>query len=143
MRLAFKYRLFPTPAQRTAMQQVLDACRWVYNKTLQVRKEAWEQRQERVSRYDSIKVLPPWKREHAWLKQAHSQVLQETCTRVDLAFHHFFRRLKAGKTPGYPRFKGKGWYKSSPFLKVGLDCCRTAACASLELVTFVSTCTGR
>jgi putative transposase len=39
--------------------------------------------------------------------------------RVDLAFQAFFRRVKAGETPGYPRFKGKGWYDSITYLQSG------------------------
>jgi putative transposase len=39
--------------------------------------------------------------------------------RVDLAFQAFFRRVKAGEKPGYPRFKGKGWYDSITYLQSG------------------------
>jgi putative transposase len=31
---------------------------------------------------------------------------------VDLALKAFFRRVKAGENPGYPRFRGRGWYDS-------------------------------
>lgn len=106
-----KYRLYPSSAQRTAMQSVLDACRWVYNKTLEVRKEAWEEREESLSLYDTNKMLTQWKRDEPWLSQAFSQSLQEAQERVDLAFKHFFRRFQNGEKPGYPRFKGD-WYKS-------------------------------
>lgn len=94
------------------LQRTLNACRWVYNQVLETRKEAWEQRQESLSRYETVKMLPGWKAEHPFLKDAYSQVLQEVCTRVDLAFHAFFRRVKAGEEPGYPRFKGKYRYDS-------------------------------
>lgn len=114
-----KYRLYPSSAQRTKMQNVLDACRWVYNKTLEVRKEAWEEQKKSLSLYDTIRMLPRWKAEHPWLKQAHSQVLQEVCMRVDLAFQHFFRRCQNRENPGYPRFKGEGWYKSFTFPQSG------------------------
>lgn len=119
MRLTYKYRLFPTSAQRTAMRRSLDACRWVYNKVLETRKEAWEQRQESVSRYDTIKMLPGWKQDHPFLNDAFSQCLQEVCTRVDLAFKAFFRRVKAGEKPGYPRFKSAGWYDSLTYPQYG------------------------
>ncbi len=116
MRLSYRYRLNPTKAQRTALESVLDACRWVYNNTLAMRKESWEQRQESVSLYDTVKMLPAWKAEHDWLPRAYSQTLQEVCKRVDLAFQAFFRRVKSGeKEVGYPRFKGKGWYDSFTF----------------------------
>lgn len=118
MRKTFRYRLYPTKAQRTALQCALDACRWVYNKALEVRRDAWRENQESLSLYDTIKLLPDWKREHPFLKRAYSQSLQDACTRVDLAFQHFFRRCKNGETPGYPRFKGD-WYKSFTYPQSG------------------------
>ena len=119
MRKTFKYRLFPTAAQRSALLRALDACRWVYNTALETRKTAWEERQESVSRYDTIKLIPGWKTEHSFLNAAFSQSLQEACTRVDLAFQAFFRRVKAGEKPGYPRFKGRGWYDSLTYPQYG------------------------
>lgn len=112
MRKTFKYRIFPTPAQRTTLKGVLDACRWVYNKTIEVRKEAWEERGESLSRYDTNKLLTGWKQEHEWLQDGHAQAMQEAQKRVDLAFRAFFRRVKAGDKPGCPRFRGKNRYDS-------------------------------
>ena len=107
-----KYRLFPTKAQATRLEQTLDACRWVYNQTLEVRKNAWEQEQRSVSYFETKRMLPQWKAEHPFLEIAHSQVLQNVTERVDLAFKAFFRRVKAGEEPGYPRFRGKHRYDS-------------------------------
>ncbi len=39
-------------------------------------------------------------------------MLQNVAVRIDLAFKAFFRRVKAGETPGYPRFRGKTRYES-------------------------------
>ena len=116
----FKFRLYPTPAQRNALQGTLNAARWVYNQTLEVRKTAWDEREESLGLYDTIKLLTGWKRENEWLKQAHSQVLQNAQMRVDLAFKAFFRRVKAGgEKPGFPRFKGFDRYDSFTFPQVG------------------------
>src|SRR5262249_10988612 len=112
MRKAIKYRLFPTKAQATVLEQTLDACRWVYNKTLEVRKNTWEQEQRSVSYFETKRMLPQWKAEHPFLEIAHSQVLQNVTERVDLAFKAFFRRVNAGEEPGYPRFRGKHRYDS-------------------------------
>lgn len=101
------------------MQKSLDACRWVYNKALEVRKEAWEQRQESISRYDTVKMIPGWKADNEWVSVAYSQCLQETCKRVDLAFRAFFSRVKAGEKPGYPRFRGRGRYESFTYPQSG------------------------
>jgi putative transposase len=115
MRITYKYRLYPTPAQRTALQRQLDGCRWVYNQALAMRKTAWDERQASVTRYDTVKMLPFWKAEHAWLREGHAQAMQEALTRLDLAFRAFFRRLKAGETPGYPRFRSADRYDSFTF----------------------------
>ena len=42
----------------------------------------------------------------------HSQVLQDVLTRLDRAFQAFFRRIREGQTPGYPRFQGANRYNS-------------------------------
>lgn len=122
MRLTYRYRLYPTAAQRTSLQKTLEACRWLYNKTLEIRKTSWEQERKTVGRYDTINLLAQWKAEKPELSGVHSQVLQEVCTRVDLAFQAFFRRVKAGeKKVGYPRFRGSGRYDSFTFPQSGFS----------------------
>lgn len=44
---------------------------------------------------------------------------QEVLFRAERAFDGFFRRVKNGETPGYPRFKVKGRYKSITFTQFG------------------------
>jgi putative transposase len=119
MQKAYKYRLYPTKAQETILEQMLEECRWLYNKILETRKNAWEQRQESLGNYDTMTMIPAWKIERPSLKAVHSQVLQNVNVRVDLAFKAFFRRVKAGEDPGYPRFKGKGWYDSVTYPQYG------------------------
>ena len=115
----FKYRIYPTTAQETQLNQQLELCRWVYNKTLETRKNAYEQDGVSLSYYDTKKMLPPWKEEMPSLKRVHSMVLQDVTMRVDLAFQAFFRRVKAGEDPGYPRFKSYGRYDSMTFPQYG------------------------
>ena len=115
----YKFRLNPTHHQRALLNNTLEMCRWVYNETLATRKNAWEQEKKSVSCYDTIKMLPGWKKGKPELSQVYSQVLQEVCTRVDLAFQAFFRRVKAGEKPGYPRFRGRGWYDSFTYPQTG------------------------
>jgi putative transposase len=107
-----KYRLFPTKSQATVLEQTLDAWRWVYNKALEMRKNAWEQERRSLSYFETKRMLPQWKAAHPFLEIAHSQGLQNVTERVDLAFKAFFRRVKAGEAPGYPRFRGKHCYDS-------------------------------
>ncbi len=108
----FRYRLYPTPAQETALHATLGECRWLYNRLLEERKLAWEETETNVRLYDQVNRIPALKPERPTLDRVHSQVLQNVTTRIDLAFKAFFRRVKAGEKPGYPRFRGAGWYDS-------------------------------
>jgi putative transposase len=112
MRKTFKYRLFPTNAQKRILEQTLDGCCWLYNHFLEQRKTAWETEQKSLSRFGQQKTLSVLKDDYKFLKDIHSQVLQNIAVRIDLAFRAFFRRVKAGEDPGYPRFRGKFRYDS-------------------------------
>jgi putative transposase len=98
---------------------MLEECRWLYNQTLGYRKEAWEQEQRTANWYETKGRIPLLKQQRPSLKLVHSQVLQNVTERVDLAFKAFFRRVKAGESPGYPRFKGRGWYDSMTYPQYG------------------------
>jgi len=117
----FYYRLYPTKAQKKNLNQTLELCRWTYNQTLALRKNAWETEQKNIDYYDSKKMIPIWKKDKPELKTVHSQVLQEVIKRVDLAFQAFFRRVKAGEKAGYPRFKGYGRYDSITYTQSGFS----------------------
>lgn len=119
MRKTMKYRLFPTKHQQRLLDDTLETCRVIYNQTLAHRKEAWEQRQDTLSLYKTNTLLTQWKQERPSLTSVHSQVLQNAQERVDLAYKAFFRRVKAGEKPGYPRFRGPGRYDSFTFKQSG------------------------
>ena len=112
VRKAFQYRLFPTKHQATLMQRTLEECRWLYNHLLETRKTNWEERHESLTLYSQHATLPSLKRARPALATVHSQVLQNVAVRIDLAFKAYFRRVKAGEKPGYPRFRGYGRYDS-------------------------------
>ncbi len=112
MRKTFKYRLYPNKQQQRLLEEQLEECRWLYNHLLAARRDAWEQRQESVRLYDQQATLPALKAERPPLAAVQSQVLQNVAVRIDLAFQAYFRRVRTGETPGYPRFRGKGRYDS-------------------------------
>lgn len=120
MRLTYKYRLRPTKAQVNLLNEQLELCRSVYNATLATRKNTFERDGKSLSLFNTQQLLPHWKALATDLTKVHSQVLQNAQVRVDLAFQAFFRRVKAGeKEPGYPRFKGKGRYRSITYPQYG------------------------
>ncbi len=115
----FRYRLKPTKHQAAILNRQLDLCRWVYNQTLAIRKNAWENEQKSISYYESKRHIAIWKQDKPELKEVHSHVLQDVSMRVDLALQAFFRRVRNGENPGYPRFRGKGWYDSLTYFETG------------------------
>jgi putative transposase len=119
----FQYRLYPTKEQQRLLARQLEECRRVWNTLLAERKQAWEERHETVDYYDQQNVLPVLKTSvRPTLQEVHSQVLQDVARRVQKAFEAFFRRLKAGETPGYPRFRGAGRYDRLTFPQVPSGC---------------------
>ena len=110
---SFTYRLYPTKRQQRLLSEQLEELRWLWNTLLAERKQAWEERLETVDYYEQKAELPGLKADvHPGLKQVHSQVVQDVALRLKNAMDAYFRRLKAGETPGYPRFRGKGRYDS-------------------------------
>jgi len=99
---ATKIRLYPTPAQCEALSRQYGCVRWVWNKSLAMKSAAWNDRQENLSCYTIKGMLPQWKEEFPWLKEAHSQVLQQVLLNMDVAFKNFFAKRAA-----YPQFKQK------------------------------------
>jgi len=103
----YRYRLYPNRLQRELFRKNIDACRFVFNWALELRKKVYEDEKKSLSWYHLNKMLPELKKKEPWLKEAYSQSLQQAVRRVDLAFKHFFRRTRNGETPGFPRFKSK------------------------------------
>jgi putative transposase len=119
MRQAFKYRIFPTKAQRTRMEHTLEQCRLLYNAGLEQRRSAYQRQHVSLSKARQQADLPALKAAYPEFSEVYSQVLQEVLARLDKAFDAFFRRIKLGGKPGYPRFRGKGRYDSFTYPQLG------------------------
>jgi putative transposase len=119
VRKTYKYKLTPTPEQERAMAFVVRRCRELYNAALQERKAAWQQCGVSVTEAMQSAQLPAIKEVRTEYRDIHSQVLQDVLTRLDRAFQRFFARVKAGETPGYPRFQGMNRYNSFTYKQFG------------------------
>jgi putative transposase len=119
IRRAYKYRLYPSKEQAETLEQVLDCCRELYNAALQERRDAYRMAGKTISYYEQKRELPGVKEERPEYRQIGSQVLQDVIQRVEWAFAAFFRRVRAGETPGYPRFKGRDRYDSFTYSQAG------------------------
>jgi len=118
---AYKYRLYPNKEQARKLQWTLDRARELYNAALQERRDAWQMCKVSISYTQQAAQLPEIKEIRPEYHDIHSQVLQDVLRRVKKAYDNFFRRVKAGKTPGYPRFQGYGRYDSFTFPQSGFS----------------------
>lgn len=130
MRKAFKYRVYPNRPQAEAMAARLESHRVLYNAALEHRRWSW-QRGVSVSYGDQSAELKAIRRDDEGMAACNFSSCQATLRRLDRAFRAFFRRVKAGETPGYPRFKGRDRFDTVEFPSHG-DGCRFAG----DRVTF-------
>lgn len=119
MRRSYKYKLYPNKAQRLALAETLETHRHLYNDALAERKDAWETEQKSISWYDQKKSLTANRKINPYLGATTYGACSETLHRLDCAFHAFFRRVKAGETPGYPRFKARNRFDSFGYERYG------------------------
>jgi putative transposase len=119
MRMAYRFRIYPTKAQRRRMEETLEHCRLLYNAGLEQRRTAYQRQRVSLSKPRQQADLPPLKVAYPEFSEVYSQVLQDVLARLDKTFAAFFRRLNAGKNPGYPRFRGKGRYDSFTYPQLG------------------------
>ena len=105
--MAYEVRIYPSASQRAQIERTFGAVRWVYNRCLETCKDAYEGTGRSPTRWQLDKMLPGWKAEFPWLKEADSTALQSAVQDLSRAYDNFFRRCKTGGAPGYPRFKSK------------------------------------
>jgi putative transposase len=100
-----KVRLYPTCAQERALITMLRVTRELYNALLMQRRDAWTTRRISVSSRDQYAQLTELREADQRFAGLYRECEDAVLHRLDLAFAAFFRRLKRGETPGYPRFK--------------------------------------
>ncbi|MCX4538514.1 transposase [Streptomyces sp. NBC_01669] len=121
---AYKFLIRPTVGQTIALGEMLrDHCS-LYNGALQERRDAYRHVSKTSIKYGmqsaqlkEIRVHDP-ERQGRWSFSSQ----QATLRRLGKAFAAFFRRVKAGETPGYPRFRGVNWFDTVDFPKDGDGC---------------------
>lgn len=112
----YTFKIYPSPAQAAEMERQRILHQQIYNAALEERIGAYRRgvHLSFVDQSRSIKVIKAECPEYAAL---HVHTLSETLSRLDKAYASFFRRVKAGKTAGFPRFQSRdrfsGWaYKA-------------------------------
>lgn len=117
------YRMYPSAKQTESLATLLGLHQRVYNAALEARINAYRDSGKSPGFIAQCRDLTQWRQQCPALTEVNAQSLQVTLKRLDLAYAAFFRRVKAGETPGFPRFKalarfsgwgykthGDGWY---------------------------------
>jgi len=128
----FQYRLYPNAEQEVLLSKHFGCVRYVFNRGLAMRKEAWEVRKENLNRFDISGYLPAWKKseETEWLSEVNSQSLQASLANLESAYTRFFREKK-----GFPKFKSKHRRQSFQVPqsgKVGEDFVQIPKCGKIK-----------
>lgn len=107
MECSYKFRIYPTTEQKTLIQKTFGCSRFVYNHFLAQRISEYNVTGKSPTRFQQDKMLTSLKKELLWLKEVDSIPLQSELQNLDSAYQNFFRRVKNGEKPGFPRFKSK------------------------------------
>jgi putative transposase len=115
MILTYRYRLLPTKQQHRVLETILESQRQLYNAALEERIDAYRKANIARSYFDQTKALTEWRQDDTAASALPLAVQRATLKRLDEAYKAFFRRVKSGGKPGFPRFRGKGWFDSFGF----------------------------
>ncbi|SDH96456.1 putative transposase [Sinosporangium album] len=123
MRRSYKFVLRPTRQQEIALAACLEDHRELYNGALEHRRTAYRKAGVTVRYGDQSAELKHIRADDPGGQGRWSFSSQQaTLRRLDKAFKAFFKRVKAGRTPGFPRFKGKGRFDTVEWPKDGDGC---------------------
>ena len=115
MRWMHTVRLYPTTRQEERLRFMLDVTRQLYNALLDERRYAWTARRIVVTTSQQYKEITELRAEDQRIRAVYRECQDAVLHRLDLAFAAFFRRIRSGETPGYPRFKPASRWKQLEF----------------------------
>lgn len=115
MEYSYKFRLYPNGEQINLIERTFGCCRYVYNHYLVRRQDVYKASRETLNYYACCKELSLLKKqeETLWLREVDATAIQASVLDLDRAFQNFFRRVKNGEKPGYPKFKSMHHHKQS------------------------------
>lgn len=116
---AYKFKMKPSRRIASAFAQWLDVCQELYNAALAERRDAYRLSGISINYSAQSAQLPEIKSIRADVGLVYAQVLQDVLRRVERTYAAFFRRIKDGDKPGYPRFKSKARYDSFTYPRQG------------------------
>lgn len=104
---SYKFRIYPNKQQRELITKTFGCCRYVFNRYLSMRSDAYKTEHRSMSYEDCCEDLTAFKKETAWLREPDATALQSALRALDNAYERFFDGCMNGTHVGYPRFKSK------------------------------------
>lgn len=117
----FKYPLEPSRRQARVLLSWLERCRVLYNVALEQRREIWRMAKKGVNLFDQQKQLTELRAADSRYEEIPVEICRSPLQQLQRAFEGFFRRVKRGETPGYPRFKSRDRFKSFGIGRVSVE----------------------
>lgn len=107
MEYSYKFRMYPNAEQENLIRRTFGCCRFVFNYFLAQRVSEYESTGKSPTRFQQDKELTVLKQKLEWLQEPDKCALQNAVKNLDTAYKNFFRRVKNGEKPGFPKFKSK------------------------------------
>ncbi len=107
----YRFRINPTRRQRLALEAQLGFACDLYNAALEQRRYAWRAGQ-RVGYVSQCRELTALRAAGDGPPQMSCSAMRSPLRRLERAYQAFFRRVKVGEKPGYPRFRSRRRYDS-------------------------------
>lgn len=108
----FEFKIRTNAKFVDACERTLDGCRNLYNCALEQRISLYAQTGKGIGFVEQSRQLTDARNALPEVAGVYRDIQTDVLKRLDKAFDAFFRRLKSGDAPGFPRFKGGDRYDS-------------------------------
>ena len=130
---AIKIRLYPNKTQEQTLNKVLGCYRFVYNKMLALKQEAYNRDKSNIglcelSKYFHGTLLKD--EQYVWLKEQNTKVMKQAIRQMLSAYDRFFKQHN-----GFPKFKSKKDKQSALFPKDAISKQNTFETRHISLTT--------
>jgi putative transposase len=114
MLVRYRFRVYPSVPQRRLFAKTFGCVRYVYNRALALRKDAYAENKTRINYAQTSAALTQWKKDPdlAWLREVSCVPLQQCLRHLQTACNRFFAKRAA-----YPRFRSKRGEQRAEFTR--------------------------
>ena len=114
MQCGYRFRFYPTTEQEEFLIRSLGCARFVFNRALVARQNAWSESKTSLGYKQTSALLTQWKQdpELSWLNEVSSVPLQQSLRQLDRGFRNFFE----GRAR-YPKLRSRRGRQSMEFTR--------------------------